>query len=75
VLEAKVETAKGKDIIRKHGQKCDPQKAYAELKEYHLTSNNALFSATKIMEYLTTTKIKDGTWHGSIESFIIDWQN
>jgi hypothetical protein len=39
VLEAKVETAKGKAIICSHEKKSDAQKTYAELKNYHLTSN------------------------------------
>jgi hypothetical protein len=57
VLEAKVETAKGKAIINSHEKKFDAQKAYAELKNYHITSNAALFSANKIMDYLTSARI------------------
>jgi hypothetical protein len=49
VLEAKVEAAKGKAIIRSHEKKFDAQKTHAELKKYHLTSNTALFSPNKIM--------------------------
>jgi hypothetical protein len=75
VLEAEVETAKAKAIIRSHEKDYDAQKDYAELKNYHLTYNTALFSANKIMEYLTSARINDGSWHGSIESFIINWQN
>jgi hypothetical protein len=67
--------AKGKAIIRSHKKDYDAQKAYAELKNYHLTSNTALFSANKIMEYLTSARINDGSWHGSVENFIINWQN
>jgi hypothetical protein len=44
ILEAKVETAKGKAIIRSHEKDYDAQKAYSELKNCHLTSNTALFS-------------------------------
>jgi hypothetical protein len=75
VLEAKVETAKGKAIMHSHEKDYDVQKAYAELKNYHLTSNTALFSANKTMEYLTSARINDGSWHGSVENFIINWQN
>jgi hypothetical protein len=75
VLEAKVETAKGKAIIRSHEKKFDAQKAYTLLKKYHLTSNTALFSANKIMEYLTSDRINDGSWQGSVENFIMNWQN
>jgi hypothetical protein len=61
VLEAKVETPKGKAIIRSNEKDYDTQKAYAELKNYHLTSNTALFSANKIMEYLMSACINDGS--------------
>jgi hypothetical protein len=37
--------------------------------------NTALFGANKIMEYLTSARINDGSWHGSVENFIINWQN
>jgi hypothetical protein len=75
VLEVKVETAKGKAIIHSHEKDYDTQKAYAELKNYHLTSNTALFSANEIMEYLTSARINDVSWHDSVENFIINWQN
>jgi hypothetical protein len=75
LLEAKVETAKGKAIICSHEKDYDAQNAYAELNNYHLTSNTALFSANKIMEYLTSARINGGSWHGSVENFIINWQN
>jgi hypothetical protein len=74
VLEAKVETTKSKSIIRKYDNTYDAQKAYGELQEHDLTSNNALFIANKIMEYLTTVRINNGLWHGSMENFIINWQ-
>jgi hypothetical protein len=75
VLESKVETAKSKAIIRSHEKDYDAQKSYAELKNYHLASNTALFSTNKIMVYLTSAHINHGSWHGSIENFIINWQN
>jgi hypothetical protein len=74
VLEAKVETAKGKSIIRHYKSTYDAQKAYEKLEEHHLTSNTALLAATKIMEYLTTVRINDGSWHGALENFLINWQ-
>jgi hypothetical protein len=55
ILETKVETAKGKSIICKYKSAYDAQKAYRELEEHHLTSNNALF-ANKSMEYLYNSR-------------------
>jgi hypothetical protein len=37
-------------------------------------SNSAIFAANKIMEYLTTICINNGSWHGSLENFLINWQ-
>jgi hypothetical protein len=71
----KGETAKGKAIIRSHKKDYDAQKAYAELKKYHLSSNTALFSANKITEYLMLARINDGLWQDSVENFIINWKN
>jgi hypothetical protein len=33
-----------------------------------------MFAANKIMEYLTTVCINDGLWHGTLENFLINWQ-
>jgi glucose-6-phosphate 1-dehydrogenase len=74
VLEAKVETVKGKSIIRQYESTYDAKKAYKRLEEHHLTSNTAMFVANKIMEYLTTVHINDGLWHGTLENFLINWQ-
>jgi hypothetical protein len=53
----------------------DAQSAYVDIMDYHLTSNSALFGANKIMEYLKSARINDGSWHGSVENFIIHRQN
>jgi glucose-6-phosphate 1-dehydrogenase len=50
VLEAKVETAKGKSIIRQYENTYDAQKAYEKLEEHHPTSNTAMFATNKIYE-------------------------
>jgi hypothetical protein len=52
----------------------DAQRAYKKLEEHHLTSSTAMFAANKIMNYFTTVSINDGTWHVSLENFLINWQ-
>jgi hypothetical protein len=74
VLESKVETAKGKAIIRKYESSFDAQKAYAELQTHHLTSTKASLNSVKILGYITSAKIGDGSWHGTTENFILNWQ-
>jgi hypothetical protein len=74
VLESKVERAKGKAIIRKHARSFNAQKDYAELKAHHLTSTKASLNSVKILGHITSAKIGDGSWHGTAENFILNWQ-
>jgi hypothetical protein len=74
VLESKVETAKGKAIIHKYERSFNAQKAYAELQTHHLTSTKASLSSVKILGYITSAKIGDGSWHGTAENFILNWK-
>ena len=74
VLETKVETPKGKAIIRKHEPTYDAQRAYDELQQYHLSSVKASLSSTNILAYITSARISDGSWNGTTENFILNWQ-
>ena len=74
VLESKVETAKGKSIIRSYESTYDAQKAYADLTAHHLKSTKAALGSTKILEYITSAKVGDGSWHGTAENFVLNWQ-
>jgi hypothetical protein len=75
VLESKVMTDRGKSIIRDHEEDFDAQKVYQKLKEHHLTSTKAMIESSTILAYITSAKLGDGTWNGSTESFITNWQN
>jgi hypothetical protein len=74
VPESKVETAKGKGIIRKYESTFDSQKVYAALTDHHLNSTKASLNSTKILRYITSAKIGDGSWHGTTENFVLSWQ-
>jgi hypothetical protein len=74
VLESKVETAKGKASMRKHESAFDAKKAYDELQEHHLKSTKASLTSIKILGYITSAKIGDGSWHCTAENFILNWQ-
>jgi hypothetical protein len=74
-LEAKVLTDQGKAIIRDHEHNFDAQTVYKKLKQYHLTSTKAKMESSVILSYITSAKLGDGIWHGSTETFIINWQN
>lgn len=75
VLESKVLTDRGKAIIREHEHDFDAQKAYQKIKCYHLKSTKAKMNSSVILSYITSSKLGDGTWNGTTEAFIINWQN
>jgi hypothetical protein len=69
-----VKTANGRAISHEDESAFDAQKAYAELHEHHLKSTKASLSSVKILGYITSAKIGDGSWHGTAENFILNWQ-
>ena len=75
VLETKVLTDRGKAIIRDHEHDFDAQKVYQRIKKYHLSSTKADMESSVILSYITSTRLGEGTWNGTSESFIINWQN
>ena len=75
VLESKVQTDRGKAIIRDHEHDFDAQQVYKKLKNYHLTSTKAKIESSVILSYITSAKLGDGSWNGTTEAFIINWQN
>jgi hypothetical protein len=75
VLESKVLTDRGKAIIRDHKQDFDAHKVYKKLKDYHLKSTKAKIESSVILSCITSAKLGDGTWNGTTEAFVINWQN
>jgi hypothetical protein len=75
VLESKVQTDRGKAIIRDHEHDFDAQKVYKKLKNYHPKSTKAKIESSVILSYITSAKLGDGSWNGTTEAFIIHWQN
>jgi hypothetical protein len=49
-------------------------KATAELQEHHLKSTKASLNSVKILGYITSANLGDGSWHGTAENFILNWQ-
>jgi hypothetical protein len=68
-------TDRGKAIIRNHEDDFNAQKVYQKLKAHHLTSTKAMIESSTILAYITSAKLGHGTWSGSTESFITNWQN
>ncbi|KAG7373906.1 hypothetical protein IV203_013001 [Nitzschia inconspicua] len=75
VLESKVQTHKGQEIVRKYEDTKDAQSAYADLLAHHRKSIAANIEAVSIMSYLTTTTIGDGKFKGNTSQFLTHWSN
>ena len=48
---------------------------YAALLDYYTKSVKASLDQSQLMVYITTIKIGDGSWCGSAESFVLNWQD
>jgi hypothetical protein len=75
VLESKVLTDRGKAIFCDHELDFDAQKVYKKLKDYHIKSTKAKIESSVLLSYISSAKLGDGTWNGTIEAFVINWQN
>ena len=70
ILESKVLTSKGKEIVRKHDATANAQLAYKELLAHHTNSTSAQIAARDIQSYFTTAKFGDGVFRGGATDFI-----
>ena len=75
VLDATVLTDRGRAIVRAHEETYDAQTVYKELKRYHKSSTKAKIESSTLLSYITSAKIGDGSWQGTTESFILNWQD
>jgi hypothetical protein len=53
----------------------DAQAMYMALLDHYTKSVKASLDQSQLMVYITTIKIGDGSWHGSVASFILNWQD
>jgi hypothetical protein len=75
VLESKVHTDPDKALIQDHEHDLDAQTVYQKLKTNHPQSTKAKMESSVILLYITSSRIDEGTWNGTTESFIMNWQN
>ena len=69
-LHSKVQTDKGKALIRLHTDNLDAQKVFSALKIYGDKSISAKINASDLLIYVTSSKINDGTWRGASTGYI-----
>ena len=73
VFRATWKTDKGKSIIAQYQDKHDAQKMYAALVRHQTKSTKAELTSEELMEYLISSRINDGKWRGTTESYILHW--
>ena len=73
VFERTLLTDKGKAIVRNHEDDFDAQAVFREICHHANRSTKASLNAARVLTYLTTTHIDDGTWRGTSSSYILHW--
>ena len=74
IFDENVLADKGKSIIRKHETTFDAQTAHKELVHHHEKSTSADIQSGDLLTCITSTRIGDGKWRGSLHGFILHWQ-
>jgi hypothetical protein len=67
ILESKVE-------LQRVRQSFESMKGHLMPKRHILNYENIISSSVKILGYITSAKIGDGSWHGTAENFTLNWQ-
>ena len=75
VFERTLQTDMGKAFVRRHEADFDAQTIYKSLLEYSLQSTKAFLDTSKILAYITSARLGDGSWTGKLETFILQWQD
>jgi hypothetical protein len=75
ILESKVQTDRGRAIVRLHEVDRDAQQVYQKLRAHHTSSTKAKMNSSDLLTYITSAKLGSGVWSGSTEAFITHWQN
>jgi hypothetical protein len=75
VLAATLCTDRGKAFIREHEDDFDAQTVYTKVLAHHRTSTKAQINASDILTYLTSTRIGNNEWQGTVEGYILHWLN
>ena len=70
VFHAKVQTDKGKELLREHLSDFDAQSMFQELKAH----GNRSTTASDLLTYITSSKVNDGQLRGTTTGFITHWK-
>jgi hypothetical protein len=68
-------TDKGKSLVRQYASTFDAQKVFRDLTVYYNTSTMAARVASDLLTYIMSSKFGNGTWKGTAQGFILNWQD
>jgi hypothetical protein len=76
VFERTLQTDMGKALVHHHKSDFDAQTLYKSLLEYSIKSTKASLDTSKLLAYITSAWLGDGSWTGKLETFILlQWQD
>lgn len=73
VFERTLLTDTGKASVRRHEATFDARAIYIEVKQNAESSTKSSLDASKLLSWLTTTKLGTSTWNGTTHAFILFW--
>src|SRR5210317_1139021 len=74
IFVTNLQTDKGKELVRKYQSSYNAQRIYSELANHCKESIKADSTAASKMTWLTGTRLEEGSWPGTTESFISYWR-
>ena len=74
ILQDTLKTPSTRSIIKAHLGDMNTRKIWKELCNLYSGSMNTEFRTQQLSTYLTSTRLKDGTWKGSQENFILHFK-
>ena len=75
VFEKTLLTDQGKAYIREHEMDFNAQKVFSKILKYALKSTKASLDSSRLLKYITSARVGDGSWKGTSHSFVLHWQN
>ena len=67
-------TDQGKAYVHEHEKDFDAQAVFKKMSTFALNSTKASLDSSHILSYITSVHAGDGTWKGTLHSFILHWQ-
>jgi hypothetical protein len=75
VFERTLLSDKGKALVREHTDNFNAQTVYKELCAYALESTKATLDSSTMLTYITSSRLRDGTWKSGTHAYLLHWQD